>query len=195
MTNQKREWKYDVRFCKCGRIHMIPTDKIHKAIEQDKTLMYICGGCGAARIIGADKESDWDDPTKTCYNMYSCGLYHKDHEIISFTPDDFSDAGEHKPYNEIIYSPGIRVPMMTGEYAQSYTCDTFCDMWYPDWWKIERKDVTVEEVMDFINKYKKDQRTVDMSRFIHETPEEYLDYISGYVIKAFDWKGTKWERK
>ena len=33
--------KYDMRICKCGRIHMIPTEKIEKALEDNKNLLLI----------------------------------------------------------------------------------------------------------------------------------------------------------
>lgn len=190
-----KEWKYDVRFCKCGRIHMIPVDKIDEAVKVDKNLLHICGGCGTATIIGADKEPDWDDPSKTIYNMYSHSLPIKEDGIKSISVSDFSESENYKAYSEILYSQGLRVPMMTGEYANSFSFGTFYDMWYPDWYKIERRGITVPEIMKFIENYKRDQRTVNMDRFIHETPDEYLEAISGYVVHGLDWKGTKWERE
>lgn len=29
--------KYDIRICKCGRIHAIPNERIEKALDADKT--------------------------------------------------------------------------------------------------------------------------------------------------------------
>ena len=50
------ERKYDMRICRCGRIHMIENKEIDKALEENKNLLLICGGCGQAILIGADIE-------------------------------------------------------------------------------------------------------------------------------------------
>lgn len=189
--------KYDMRICSCGRIHMIPVEKVNNAIQTNKNLGVICGGCGSILAIGADACPDWDDPNKTCYEMYSFDVNLNDvHNTIDITPEAFTDGIlSMKPFSEILYSLGLKVPMMTGEYARSYFGDTFCDMWYPDWYKVERYDVTVEDFKKFIAEFKENQKTVNMARFIQETPEDMLEVISQYRIKAFDWKGTKYDNK
>ena len=44
--------KYDMRICKCGRIHMVPSERRNKALEVNKDLLLICGECGASTLIG-----------------------------------------------------------------------------------------------------------------------------------------------
>ena len=51
--------KYDMRICKCGRIHMIEMDKLDEALHNNKNLLLICAGCGKATNIGADIEPDF----------------------------------------------------------------------------------------------------------------------------------------
>lgn len=176
--------KYSMYICSCGRVHMIPNEKIEEAIVQEKVLVYICGGCGAIRIIGADESVDG-------YSMFSYRINYDYDNPISL--EDIFVREKCKPYTEILYSPGIRVPMKTGMCARSYNSDHFCDTWHPDWSKIEWRGITTKKFLEFINKYKRDQVTVDMDRFIRETPDEYLDDISKYCITAFDWNGTRWD--
>lgn len=62
--------KYDIRICKCGRIHAIPNERIEKALDADKNFLLICAACGNATLIGADISPDWDDPSKDSCNIY-----------------------------------------------------------------------------------------------------------------------------
>lgn len=185
--------KYDMRICKCGRIHMIPNEKIEKALEKNKNLLLICAGCGAATLIGADIEPDWFELDKDCYMMYS--MEFSSYESKSILVTDFETTDGSKGIEEIVYSHGIKVPMMTGQYATDYFNGKFSDRWYPDFYKIERRDITVEEIMKFIADYRRDRRTVNMERFIRETQEDMLEEISHYWIEGLNWKGTKWESK
>ena len=66
--------KYDMNICKCGRIHMVDEDKVTKALENDKNLLLICAGCGAAKLIGGDEEVDFFEPDKKAYMMYNFDL-------------------------------------------------------------------------------------------------------------------------
>lgn len=184
--------KYDMRICKCGRIHMTPSAKIEHALEANKDFVLICAGCGTATIIGGDIEPDLFDPDKDCYMMYSRDF--SSYESKSILVTDFDKTDESKGINEILYSHGIKVPMITGEYATDYFNGIFSDRWYPDFYKIERKDITIEEIMKFIDNYRRDRRTVNMNRFIQETPEEMLEEISHYWINGLNWQGTKWAR-
>lgn len=187
--------KFDVRFCSCGRIHFIPFDEVCAAVEQDKELWLICGGCGTTTQIGADIERDYNDPEQVSYNMYS-GTYSED-KTFEITPDIFTGGKDHKSIYKIIRSAGYRPLMKTGMRACSFCHfgDFFEDIWYPDFYKIERKDVTVEEILEFIEKYRKDRVTVNMGTLLRELTEEELKCLSGYVIKGLDWTGTKYERK
>ena len=49
--------------------------------------------------------------------------------------------------------------------------------------------------MDFIDEYIHDRTTVNMNRFINETPDDVLDELSNYLIDGLDWKGTKFEKE
>ena len=180
-----------MRICKCGRIHMVDEDKLENALENNKNLLLICGGCGTATLIGADIEPDWDEPNNDCYMMYSCEF--SSYKDKSITASDFESTEHYKGIEEIIYSHGIKVPMMTGMYATDYANGRFSDRWYPAFYKIQRSGITVKEIMDFIDKYTNDRTTVNMNRFISETPEDMLEEISHYMIDGFNWKGTKWE--
>lgn len=183
--------KYDVRFCKCGRIHMIDNEKLEKILEDNKNLLLICAGCGDATLIGADIEPDWNEPNKDCYMMYSGDFSAYDDRTVTET--DFESTEIKKGIKEIIYSHGIKVPMMTGQYATDYYNGRFSDRWYPDFYKIQKTDITVKEIMEFIDDYMHDRTTVNMKRFINETPDDMLEEISRYSVDGFNWKGTKWE--
>ena len=184
---------YDLKICKCGRIHMIDNEKLEKALKHDKDLLLICGGCGAAMYRGADIEPDWNDPSKTVYMMYTYDFStHKDKSVVA---SDFESTENQKGIEEIIYSHGYKVPMMTGEYATGYFDGRFYDTCYPDFYELQRNDITAKEVKGFIKNFHHNRTTVNMDRFISETPEDVLEKISCYHIKGFSWKGTKWERE
>lgn len=185
--------KYDMRICKCGRIHMVPNERIEKALEDNKNLLLVCAGCGAATLIGAYIQPDWNEPDKDCYMLYAIDF--SSYQDMGIHASDFDKTESSKGIEEIYYSHGLKVPMMTGQYATDYYNGRFSDRWYPDFYKIQRKDVTVEEIMQFIDEYKRDRTTVNMNWFIQQTPEDMLKEISCYMINGFNWKGTKWENE
>lgn len=185
--------KYDIRICKCGRIHTIPDEKIEKALENDKNFLLICAACGNATLIGADIAPDWNDPSKDCYEMYSGDFSSYEDKIIN--EDTFKGNEKEKAVKEILYSHGIKVPMETGQYATDYFNGRFSDRWYPDFYKIQRNDITVKEIMDFIDEYTHDRTTVNMDKFINETPDDVLEELSNYYIEGLNWKGTKFEKE
>lgn len=49
--------------------------------------------------------------------------------------------------------------------------------------------------MEFINEYRHKRTTINMPRFIDETPDEILEELSNCFIPAFNWKGTKFEKE
>lgn len=186
--------KYDMRICRCGKIHMIPSDKIDDAIKQDKDFMFICADCGSAMVIGADKEWDEYEPDKECYMMYSG--YFAPYYSESITEDDFKGTKNKKVISEIYYSHGIKVPMMNGFYATRYYDGKFYDdRVIFNIYEIDRPNVTAKEVQDFLEKDRHDSSTVDMKTFIRQNEDEVLEEISHYLIRGFDWKGTKYERE
>ena len=158
-------------------------------MEDNKNLLLICAGCGSATLIGADIEPDWDEPDKDCYMMYASDF--SNYQDVSIHASDFDKTANSKGIEEIYYSHGLKVPMMTGQYATDYFNGRFSDRWYPDFY--QRKDITVEEIMQFIDEYRHDRTTVNMNQFIQQTPEDMLTEISCYIIDSFDWSGTKFE--
>lgn len=198
MTKTKTvKWdsEYEIRICQCGHIHFIPHKKVATALRRHKELLLICGSCGEATRIGADEEPDFYDESNSgiIYNMYSQSLNpNRINDAISITPRSFKTiSGIQKGFNEIFYSAGIKVPMMSGQYAQMYNFygEYFLDIWFPDWYKIERADVTLEEVKSFIETSKTESQKVNMDRFVSETDDKYLQYLARTTIKAFDWTG------
>lgn len=189
------ERKYNMNICNCGRIHMIENEKLDKALKNNKNLLVICGGCGHAFLLGADIVHDWldPDPDSTVYMMYSRTFSpYKDATVIT---DNFKTSEEYKGIEEIIYSHGLKVPMMTGSYARNYTNGIFYDIYCPDFYKIRKKDITVNEIMSFIDEFNERRQTVNMNIFINETPEDMLKEISSYYIEGFDWSGTKYQNE
>lgn len=162
--------KYDMRICSCGRIHMIQDEHIEHAIKNGKRLLLVCKGCGKATLIGANPSFCWDDPDTVCYNMYSVPF--ADYKDTRITASSFESEG----IDQILFSNGLRVPMMNGYYASSYHGGMFADCVFP----VEDNEKRI---------------TVNMRRFIRETPDDMLEEISHYLIDAFDWSGTKYERE
>lgn len=186
--------KYDVRICSCGRIHFVPNKDIDDAIESDRELWLVCGGCGKTTRIGADIEHDWlsDDPEAIAYNMYSF-----DHDSYQLTAESFNATDTHKGIYKVIHSVGKRPVMMTGMKATHYFAPAgrFEDNWYPDLYKIERNDITKEEVFQFIEQWNKDRLTVNMNALLRTLTEEECEALSGYAIEGLDWRGTKYEKE
>lgn len=182
--------KYEIRVCNCGRIHAFPHEKIENAIYNNKELLLVCGGCGSGTIIGADYHPDgaygFDEP---CYDMYSFTL-DKTYSITS----DFKTPKGHA-ISEIFFDEGIKVPMMSGEYAGLHTPGAgFSDIWFPDLYKIEAPGTTMKDVAEFIAKYRKDRKTVNMNRLINENNNpEILKAISSRLIEGLDWTDTEYE--
>lgn len=172
-----------LHICSCGRIHLIETEKIFKAIDDEKNTLLICGDCGHILNIGGYREK----------NMYSEAeemVYVQ--EISDFSP--YTDTIINKEeVGEIIYSHGLKVPMMTGNYANSYFNGRFYDNCNPDFYKIKRNGITVEEIKRYLDDYEKCCQTVDMKRFINENDEGDLKRISNYLIESLCWKNTEYE--
>ena len=183
----------EVRICNCGRIHFLDREMTSKALEHDKDILLICGGCGSATKIGADKGYDWWGNTKEeVYNMYSFDVGDYD---FTLDASKFENNEHQKGIDKIVYSVGKRVMMKTGMYARYFRFERFEDNWYPDFYKIKHNDVTVKEIMDFINEWEKDRVTVNMNWLIRSLTDEEAKALSRLYIPAFDWKGTKYEQR
>lgn len=182
--------KYEIRVCNCGRIHAFPHEKIENAIYNNKELLLICGGCGAGTVIGADYYPNGAYGSDgSCYDMYSFAL----DKTCSITSGYKTRTGHE--ISEILVDEGIKVPMITGEYAGQYTPFVgFSDIWSPDLYKIEAPGNTMEDVAKFIAKYRKDRRTVNMNRLINENNNpEILKAISSRLIESLDWTDTEYD--
>lgn len=183
---------YDIRICSCGRIHALPYKTLEETVysngENNKDIALICGRCGKIQIIGADYVPNYfDDPKHPMvYDCYTRDFYCD--SIREITPESFD-----KP-TKIFYSKGYGVPMMSGEYATAYDCK-FSDMTYPDLYELDRRDITPENVHQFIEDYNTKRTTVNMARFIRETPDDVLKDVSNRLIDQFDWKDTEYENK
>ena len=187
--------KFDVRICNCGRIHFIDDKLVDEALEQDKNLMVICGGCGTTTLIGADREPDWEDPNKTVFNMYT---YHMgQHDNFTLTADSFETVeGKKKGISKVFYSKGIQVMMETGYYAKSYDSASgrFQDIWYPDFWRIPT-NATAEQYKAFIEQWQAEHVKVNMNNLLRSLTDEQAEALSHFYIEGLDWKGTKFEKE
>ena len=67
--------KYDIRICKCGRIHAIPNERIKNALNADKNFLLICAACGNATLIGADISPDCETIRRLQKNHNEMRIY------------------------------------------------------------------------------------------------------------------------
>lgn len=181
--------KYDIRVCSCGRIHVIPFEKVSNAIEEQKDFLLVCGSCGAVTVIGADYRKEgaygFEEP---CYDMYSYDIS----KPFSITSDMATPNG--RSIAEIFFNRGIGVPMMTGEYATCFNPYVgFSDLTYCSSQELNMDDITANEMHDILNKYNSDRTTVNMQRFISENRgnPEILEAISTMHIKGLNWSNAE----
>ena len=183
----------EIRICKCGHIHIFDQSKIDKALNEDKEFVLVCGNCGVAYRIGADREDGalFGEPGKTYFNMYTMDIRDK----TSITKNSFDDNADHKPFAEIFYNAGISVPMMSGMSATHYGPNGFADNWFPDFLnELDRKDVTVEEIREMREKWRKDHTTVNINWFARQIDEQTGKLLANAYIKGLDFTGTKYEK-
>lgn len=187
--------KLNVRICSCGRIHFIPESEIDEALEANKNFVLVCGGCGRVTAIGADIEQDWEDPAITNYNMYAYPM--GQHNNFILTAENFETVEGRKGIQKVWYSVGEQVMMQTGYYAKHYDAPNgrFEDIWYPDFWKVQRSNITVEEIQQFIKEWEHDRVTVNMNWLLRTLSDDEAEALSHFYIKGLDWTGTKYERK
>lgn len=187
--------KFLINFCSCGRIHFIKMDDVEKALLEDKDILFVCQGCGNTSFIGADKTVI---DNETAFNIYKY-TKNKDFEI---TPKDFEpfilthkDTSYRKPISKIMFSQGKTVFMLNGFAANYYANGFYRDTWFTDFDDLKKKGITEEDIKCILDKWEYESTTVDMTRLINDLSEDELKELSGYAINAFDWSGTKYERK
>lgn len=165
----------EVKFCSCGRIHIIDDEKLNSAIENNKEILHVCQGCGATLRIGADPYDDG-------YALYSI--------------DANSSNIDLERIECIVVSKGIKVPMNNGYYATYHGSCGFLDERSPS--NSELKAIIEENNCTFEDSFRIFQNracSVDMDRFIYENKDSDLEEISGYLVEGLDWKNTKFERE
>ena len=113
--------KYEVSICDCGRIHMIPKDRLTKSFKEDKALLLICANCGRGTIFEADEITLSNEEKgymilKREYSPY---------DDSNINVDDLQEG----KIKEILYNHGVKVPVMTGEYAVRYINGVFTSDW------------------------------------------------------------------
>lgn len=93
--------KYNVRFCKCGHIHLI-NDSWFDWMREDyknNAVIFVCQSCGATHKIFLD----------TCEDGFSVNVV----EMKNFQMNGGTNT-------KFIFSEGIGVPLEVGEYASFY---------------------------------------------------------------------------
>lgn len=176
------EFRDNLIICKCGRIHIISHDVIKAALEQKKEILYICGKCGNTYIVGGYESTDLNTGDVT-YTMHA-----NDFRGKTITPEI------SKGIYQIIHERGYAVPMLTGMYATNYFNGVFSDQWYPYFDKVmSHYGGDKDDIINFINRYRRLHTTVDMDRFIRETPEKVLEQLSRTSIPGLNWECTTYE--
>lgn len=187
-TSKTPETHLTMRICSCGRIHFYDAQRVYDAVNNNKEVLFICGGCGRATRMGGDNVTGMygDD---ICYSMYSQDV----EKTTSWNAESFNKTKEHKAFTEIIYSPGKKVMMMTGYYAKCFFNDTFEDTWYPDLWKLEQPGVTMKEVFEFIEENRTKRKQVNINWLLRDLTEEEAKLLhAASYIKGIDWSTTKY---
>lgn len=182
-----RSTKYDIRICKCGRIHTIPYEKIDKALNDNKNIILACMNCGALSIIGGDYIEDFDNDL--CgYEMYTNSVA----EDVYCVNESLFKAGDRKALQEIFFSKGYPVPMLTGEYADVFINGEFCDTSSFNNINGLSRIYNIDILMDAVKTRNEHAKQVNMNYFISITPDDVLEELSGYYISGLDWKDTKY---
>ena len=106
MTN-----KYEARIFPNGRVVLYKRKDLEDAIKAGKELLIVCNCLygGYALAIGADVTTDWYEPDKTAWMMYSYDVFDRE-----FT------GGEMAKFHKVIFTEGERIYNKEGDYATSY---------------------------------------------------------------------------
>lgn len=167
---------FDVRFCRCGRIHVMD-GSVYDWLAGDHTkrsVVRICSNCGVA--------------TRSFLDTYEDGF--------AMNTYDLRDT-EEEMFAKVIASSGIRVYMKSGEEADTFQNGYFanCD----EWRRMENTRRDFVSICD-AEKQGQDWATVDTERLIQDVKRKFKDqaadvlkYISGYMVKIH-WAGTEFEK-
>lgn len=167
---------FEIRFCGCGRIHIISTDKLWDWMQEDysnRKVLFVCTHCGSSSMMWLD---DYED-----------GYATNSHDTREGIIDD--------PNMRVILSEGVRVYMNSGKIA-----DTFQNGYYANCeeWKMIESSREFKSLNDS-ERDREDWATVNTDRLIRDVTLQYKDdhsnilkSISGYSVRIH-WIGTEYE--
>lgn len=155
--------KYDVWFCRCGHIHLMPSYYLNWIAEdsENRSVVRVCQSCGATYRMWLDKHEDGLD---------ICGNDLNDTEIQS------SDC-------KVILNRGIRVPMKSGLYASHHTS---AGIWLDDEYNYNDR---CEDEKKFHSTVDTARLIKEIKRDFGACATDVLTSISGYV-SGINWDGT-----
>jgi len=187
----------ELRICSCGCIHFIDSDVIENAITNEKNVLFICGQCGRATVIGADKYANPymkdENDSPVMYDMYSYEA--SKNFAIDCTAFEKQGNDFHKPIYQILYDKGHVVFMETGYRATNYSsCSGFSDTSYPDFlYRLSFE--SAEQLRTLRDEYDSKRTSVRMNSLIRDLSDEENELLSKSYVKGIDYTGTKWERR
>jgi len=171
--------RYDVRFCSCGRIHIMPFDELDWLSEDHKNrrIIRICANCGKAIVTFLTENFD------NGFDVNCCDL--DDHKVEVWNN------------TKIYYSRGIIVYMKSRNEADSFQANCFANC--KEWEQMMNSSPNGLCPIYEAEKQRQDWATVDTERLINNIKWSYKDdadnilkSISGYGVRIH-WKGTEYE--
>lgn len=166
--------KYDVKFCRCGRIHAYENKDLWDFLQDDyknRRVLTVCTHCGSTRLMWLDEYLD---------------------EGLAQNSTDINE-GIVPNVDKVIADRGIIIYTMSGAPVDEYIAGYFVNR--EEWKKDQDKYRNLEEAYD----NKAPWATVDTERLIKDVKriygsnaDEVLKRVSGYVTKI-NWKGTNYE--
>lgn len=118
--------EYDVKFCSCGTIHLMPME-YYDWLQEDYTSRYvlrICQRCGSVIKVWLDEGFE-----SNSFNINSTSI-NEDSEI---TPEDLQNC-------RVLLSRGHRVPLVNGNHATYHVDQSWFDGFY-------RRDVDTKRLI------------------------------------------------
>ena len=146
--------KYYIKICECGRIHFLDNNKINEICDNGGSVLHVCGNCGKTTLI-------W---LENCGNNEFCWCSRN-------VKDENLNTNLNK-IKEVMCTQGMRVPMKSRGFANSYVNGTFIDWEH----KLNNREVDTKALINWIR------------------DDEKLDELSNLIIDIH-WKGTKFEKE
>lgn len=157
--------RYSVRFCSCGHIHLMPMEYL-SWIQEDannRSIIQVCQSCGATY--------------ETWLGSYDDGF------MVCGTDKSNFEVSENSP-TKILFSKGIRVPIIDSEGRIFDATSHFGNSWYAEDWENNYfcGEVDTNTLIDRV------------SSAFKEDADDILRSIAGYV-SGINWSGTKYNVK